>query len=154
MTINLLYRVFISLKKNTIILCSPSRAYYRTDFDVFGLKMTVKEWSMILPRKNWGFQSSSLQKMHLKVLSRKQCVITGFPVLPLYCYKCNSQVKSCSRSSLTVSTREFCLHLFYTICLVCASPKRGRAGEGGGGGEGAVLACNPPSPPPESGGLF
>ena len=73
--------LLISLKENLHILCSPSRAYYRADFHVFGLKMTVEEWSMILPRKNWGFQNASLRKMHLKVLSRKQCVITGFPVL-------------------------------------------------------------------------
>ena len=78
-------------KKNLHILCSPSRAYYRADFHFFGLKMTVEEWSSAPSRKNWGFQSASLRKMHLKVLSRKQCVITGFPVLTLYCYKCNSQ---------------------------------------------------------------
>ena len=51
------------IKKNTIILCSASWIHYWTDFDVLGLKMTVKEWSMILPRKNWGFQNASLQKM-------------------------------------------------------------------------------------------
>ena len=39
-------------KKKLHILCSPSRAYYRTDFYVFGLKMTVEEWSNFLPRKN------------------------------------------------------------------------------------------------------
>ena len=43
--------MFYLFKKNLHILCSPSLAYYLTDFDVFGLKMTVEEWSIILPRK-------------------------------------------------------------------------------------------------------
>ena len=56
--------ILISLKK-TIILCGSSRAHYRTDFYVFGLQMTVEEWSSFLPRKNWGFQNASWQKMQL-----------------------------------------------------------------------------------------
>ena len=61
------------IKKNTIILCSPSRAYYRTDFDVFGLKMTVKEWSSAFTRKNWGFQNASLQKIQFSF--RPSCLL-------------------------------------------------------------------------------
>ena len=69
---NPLYSTSI-IKKNTIILCSASWIHYWTDFDDFGLQMTVKEWSMILPRKNWGFQNASLQKMQF--LFQSSCLL-------------------------------------------------------------------------------
>ena len=46
----------------------------------------------------------------------------------------------------------------YIICLLAANDMFGlcvsKKGEGGGGAEGAVLACNPPSPPPHSASPF
>ena len=46
----------------------------------------------------------------------------------------------------------------YIICLLAANDMFGlcvsKKGEGGGGAEGAVLACNPPSPPPRNRGDY
>ena len=130
----------VSLKKKTIILCSPSRAYYRTDFDVFGLKMTVKEWSNFLPRKNWGFQNASLQKCLLRFKGGAD-------------YLLGIHLQIMKRWADYLEQDGF----VYIICLLAANDMFGlcvsKKGEGGGGAEGAVLACNPPSPP-ESGGVF
>ena len=59
-------------KKNLHILCSPSRAYYQTDFDDFRLKMTVEEWSKIHASKMRDFQSASLRKCNFSFHFRLQ----------------------------------------------------------------------------------
>ena len=61
--IKTMYFAIKKWKKNLHIFCSASWIHYLTDFDDFRLQMTVKEWSSVLPRKNWGFQNASLQKM-------------------------------------------------------------------------------------------
>ena len=130
------------LKKILHILCSPSRAYYWTDFDVFWLKMTIEELSSALPRKNWGFQNASLQKCLLRFKGGAD-------------YLLGIHLQIMKRWADYLEQDGF----VYIICLLAANDMFGlcvsKKGEGGGGAEGAVLlACNPPSPPPESGGLF
>ena len=142
---------YLFKKKNTIILCSPSRAYYRTDFDVFGLKMTVKEWSMILPRKNWGFQNASLQKMQFFFRWRHSARQTNLDIfwvpekfwkptvaLPLFVDLFIQIVDtSALRRGRTVSSIFVILKIKYWFVTLqtirdTASPKK-RGGRGGGG---------------------
>ena len=125
----------IYYKKNTIILCSASWIHYWTDFDDFGLQMTVGEWSSALPRKNWGFQNASLQKCLLRFKGGAD-------------YLLGIHLQIMKRWADYLEQDGF----VYIICLLAANDMFGlcvsKKGEGGGGAEGAVLACNPLSPPP------
>ena len=153
-------------KKKTIILCSPSRAYYRTDFDVFGLKMTVKKWSMILPRKIEVFKFHHCKKSNFRLdlpvsYARKIMIFSDVPekfwkptvALPLFVDLFIQIVDtSAIRRRRTVSSIFVILKIKYWF--VTLQTIRDTASLKKKGGEGAVLACNPPSPPPGIGGII
>ena len=79
-------------KKNLHILCSPSRAYYQTDFDDFRLKMTVEEWSKIHASKMRDFQSASLRKcnfsFHFRLQIAPSTAFIGQTFLCMWQYYC------------------------------------------------------------------
>ena len=113
------------IKKNTIILCSASWIHYWTDFDDFGLQMTVKEWFSAILRKNWSFQNASLQK----------CLL-GFKGGADYLLGIHLQIMKRWADYLEQDG------FVYIICLLAANDMFGlcvsKKGEGGGGAEGAV----------------
>ena len=103
-------------------MCSASWIHYWTDFDDFGLQMTVKEWSMILPRKNWGFQNASLQKCLLRFKGGAD-------------YLLGIHLQIMKRWADYLEQDGF----VYIICLLAANDMFGlcvsKKGEGGGGAE-------------------
>ena len=144
--------VIIYYKKNTILLCSASWIHYWTDFDDFGLQMTVKEWSSALSRKNWGFQNASLQKMQFFFRWRHSARQTNLDIfwvpekfwkptvaLPLFVDLFIQIVDtSALRRGRTVSSIFVILKIKYWFVTLqtirdTASPKK-RGGGGGGGG--------------------
>ena len=140
------------IEKNWIILCSASWIHYWTDFDGFGLQITVKEWSSALSRKNWGFQNASLQKMQLFFRWRHSARQTNLDIfwvpekfwkptvaLPLFVDLFIQIVDtSALRRGRTVSSIFVILKIKYWFVTLqtirdTASPKK--KGGGGGGGE-------------------
>ena len=74
------------------MLCSPSRAYYQTDFDDFRLKTTVEEWSKIHASKMRDFQSASLRKcnfsFHFRLQIAPATAFIGQTFLCMWQYYC------------------------------------------------------------------
>ena len=81
----------ISSKNIFIFGAAPPERFTQPILTLLGFKWPLKNGPWSCQEKIEVFKMLHCKKMPFKVLSRKQCVITGFPVLTLYCYKCNSQ---------------------------------------------------------------
>jgi len=145
-------------------LCSASWIHYWTDFDDFGLQMTVKEWSMILPRKNWGFQNASLQKMQFFFRWRHSARQTNLDIfwvpekfwkptvaLPLFVDLFIQIVDtSALRRGRTVSSIFVILKIkywFVTLQTIRDTASQKKKGGGGGGGGEYYTRPTPPGAP-------